>query len=52
MCIDQKKTRIIQRDIIEPKLDVEMHPGHYNQVLDTVVVGLLSIITVVETAVV
>ena len=31
MCIDQKKPRIIQRDIIERKLDTEMHPLHYNQ---------------------
>lgn len=36
MCIDQKKTRIIQRDILEPKLDTEMHPVHYNPFLDSV----------------
>lgn len=29
MCIDQKKTRVIQRDIIEAKLDTEIYPVHY-----------------------
>lgn len=36
MCIDQKKTRIIQSDITERKLDTEMHPVHYNWFLDSV----------------